>query len=620
MPNYQAESFYRWTIRQSIPDNTSVPFTLKVSKCPTLTAWLLTLSPNTSNEELIEYDGIDWTALTITVVKRGINPSSQALTTDWTDYNNSSFVNPHSQNSAIRGDVNHLHIIQDVWNLQEQIDDKLAIVGWLRSWMGASRQTVEIDSSWAEVTKAIVDWTSITSTETFRKRKADWTYEEIPFSVISANTWWVVTEDVFTETTITWGDLVWVVPEWLFKLTQELKTSTAIGTATLMDSVYIGSSKYFVVYHAGWTLYWRVASIDTSDAVTYWTATSIAVIASVSAKCTYLGSDKVVVAYTDTTSWSWNKNFISLIGTISWTWVSFWATLTQLLNASNTTVSTVWWIARVRDDAYAVVYDNWVWSWSTVWVNSVSWTTPVAWTNIISYAYWSTAYTTSIIWLSDNHIAVSEWLTVSWQTRSILYVITTWNTTVASSYQYQAASNGYWYMCKYSDTAFIRTNTWWSQVVLLSKPASWSTLDSVVLTSAGGNWYIPFRIGDYLWWLSNNAWTIIIKQRGATILTITSVWIPSANNINYANWRILSFSWATLIPNITNIMRAFYVGVAVDASWKYIPYWMSITKTWGNKGANAYLVNNALVTDTSTTTIVAWKWLNNSLLLLKDFM
>lgn len=142
MPNFPAESFYRWTIRQSIPDNTSVPFTLKVSKCPTLTAWLLTISPNTANEEIIEYDGIDAVSLTITVVKRWINPSTQALTTSWTDYNNTSFVHPHSQNSAIRGDVNHLHIIQGYGDLQDQIDDKLDIAWGLRTGLTANRITI----------------------------------------------------------------------------------------------------------------------------------------------------------------------------------------------------------------------------------------------------------------------------------------------------------------------------------------------------------------------------------------------------------------------------------------------------------------------------------------------
>lgn len=112
MTIYSAESFLRATIRQSTASNQSVPYTLKVSKIPTLTNWLLTISPNTSNEEIVEYDGVDGAALTITVIKNGINPSAQLLTTNWVDYNNPTYIKAHSQNDVIRGDVNHIHINQ----------------------------------------------------------------------------------------------------------------------------------------------------------------------------------------------------------------------------------------------------------------------------------------------------------------------------------------------------------------------------------------------------------------------------------------------------------------------------------------------------------------------------
>lgn len=46
------------------------------------------------------------------------------------------------------------------------------------------RMSLEIDSSNNEVKKPIWVWSSILSTETFRKLKADWTYEDIPYSFI----------------------------------------------------------------------------------------------------------------------------------------------------------------------------------------------------------------------------------------------------------------------------------------------------------------------------------------------------------------------------------------------------------------------------------------------------
>lgn len=55
----------------------------------------------------------------------GISPSTQSLTVDGTDYNNVTYKKSHSQNDSIRGDVNHLHIIQDYGSLQAQINTKV---------------------------------------------------------------------------------------------------------------------------------------------------------------------------------------------------------------------------------------------------------------------------------------------------------------------------------------------------------------------------------------------------------------------------------------------------------------------------------------------------------------
>lgn len=179
MSNYWSESFYRATIRQSIDSTQTVPFTLKVSKIPTLTTWLLTLSPNTANEELIEYNGVDGTALTITVVKMGISPSTQSLTVDGTDYNNVTYKKSHSQNDSIRGDVNHLHIIQDYGSLQAQINTKVNTAWWLRTGLTASA-IMRTDGAWTESADAIGSITPI-STDTVIMQRA-WDIVETPFS------------------------------------------------------------------------------------------------------------------------------------------------------------------------------------------------------------------------------------------------------------------------------------------------------------------------------------------------------------------------------------------------------------------------------------------------------
>lgn len=116
MPAYQSESFYRAKITTPILQGTAVPFTIVLSKLPTLATWLLTISPNTEYEEIVEYNNVVGADMTIDIIKRGIKPTSILLTTNTVDYNNTSFMRQHAQNDIIRGDVNHIHINQSIGN------------------------------------------------------------------------------------------------------------------------------------------------------------------------------------------------------------------------------------------------------------------------------------------------------------------------------------------------------------------------------------------------------------------------------------------------------------------------------------------------------------------------
>lgn len=132
MPTYAAESFYRAKISSSITSTQSVPITIAVSKLPTVTTWLLTISPNTEFEEIVEYGNINWTNMTIDITKRWIKPSSTLLTTDGVDYNNVAFMRSHTQNDIIRGDVNHIHVNQGIGNT----------VLATEAWVGISKLSV----------------------------------------------------------------------------------------------------------------------------------------------------------------------------------------------------------------------------------------------------------------------------------------------------------------------------------------------------------------------------------------------------------------------------------------------------------------------------------------------
>ena len=132
MTTYQAESFYRAKITSSITQAATCPITIRVSKLPSRSSWLLTISPNTEYEEIVEYANPNSTTMTIDITKRWINPSSTLLNTNGTDYNNTLYQKEHTQNDIIRGDVNHIHINQGIGNTQ------LASA----SWVGISKLSV----------------------------------------------------------------------------------------------------------------------------------------------------------------------------------------------------------------------------------------------------------------------------------------------------------------------------------------------------------------------------------------------------------------------------------------------------------------------------------------------
>lgn len=118
MTTYQAESFYRAKITSSITQAATCPITIRVSKLPNRSSWLLTISPNTEYEEIVEYSNPNSTNMTIDITKRWINPSATLLNTNGTDYNNTSYQKEHTQNDIIRWDVNHIHINQGIGNTQ----------------------------------------------------------------------------------------------------------------------------------------------------------------------------------------------------------------------------------------------------------------------------------------------------------------------------------------------------------------------------------------------------------------------------------------------------------------------------------------------------------------------
>lgn len=74
---FKTESFYRAKIQNSILSTTAPPFNVNVTELPALTNGLLTISPNTSFEEIVEYthSGTPGASGVISVTRRGIDPA-----------------------------------------------------------------------------------------------------------------------------------------------------------------------------------------------------------------------------------------------------------------------------------------------------------------------------------------------------------------------------------------------------------------------------------------------------------------------------------------------------------------------------------------------------------------
>ena len=618
MATYPAESFYRGTIRQSIANNTSVPFTLKVSKIPTLTSWLLTVSPNTANEEIIEYSGVDGTALTITVIKRGINPSTQTLTVDWTDYNNATYQKAHSQNDTIRGDVNHLHIIQDYGTLNSTKLDK----SWgLRDTMGASRWSLEIDATWAEVKKAIIDWTTISPSETLRKRKADWTYEEIPYSTLQADmalAWGGSYTITPYESGIVIGDAVALLKDWLFKCTSSNKSSTNITSSAITGfhwQVEVSSWKYVFFYSVWVNLFVRVWTL-VWDVITYWT--EIAVDSLTTANCTWwiakMWTDKFVVVYADANTASIARH---MAWTISGTTITLGSVQTQTHAAWY--ACTVSHVTRVRDDAYVAIYqslNNYI-----ARIHTISWTTITINTTTSIWSYNNNYWGVNVVYLSDNLV----WLTYSYYNGSAyvapvyIFAITPWWTTAATTYSWTL---WHWttyvqpYISRYWTDSYVMTLSWVNtNTFLIPKPAAWTTITIQTLFDNGASKFLPtLEVFDNVF-ATIDGTTLKVYQEATSLWTIAWITIYWLSTYQYSqqqfSWaRQVYIAWTNWTLRTINFANVFYIWFANSTTWWTTMRWV-ITKTWVIAWSIYYLQSDGTIAIYKTNTRVwIWVWTN----------
>lgn len=507
MTTYPAESFYRATIRQSILSTTSVPFTLKVSKIPTLTSWLLTLSPNTANEEIIEYSAVDWTALTITVSKRGIDPASQALTTDTVDYNDVAFMRSHSQNDAIRWDVNHLHIAQIDWyfNLSEN-----------------ETTTWNNTHSWAEVfTKSI----KVPSYADATARDAG-----IPSPANGM---------------LIYNTALWILQQYI----AWAWAAFASGTTPNADTTTAGKVEIATLAESDWwvAIWWTWASlVITPDKLAYfgdWSDWNVTISTN-----TTLTSDKYYNNLTVNTGITLDPAWYIIY--VAWT-LTLTGTAKIIRNGNNATnaawaVQGTWWAALATWTCWVCLgwYDWQVWG---AFITNVAWIAWVATTN--SYA---TTGTNSAAWVEWGGTSLLKWASASatqWllynKVLSITKLIAFFNSPqrAGSITQYTWLPSSWQSIAWASSSNAVAWASWWV----------WGNgwLIFIYANIIAGSWTIEAKWGNWWNWGNATAWAWPAGGGGwgswwqwGIVFLVYHTWTPYAITLTWGTWGTW-WAWAS---------------------------------------------------------------------------
>lgn len=109
MSKHNTQSFFRSRLQKPVLATDAVPFELSLSSLPAVADGYVSVSPNTENEEIMEYSAINATTSSITIIARGIDPTASTQTSN-TIYNKI-----HQPLDEVRGDINHLHVNELVY-------------------------------------------------------------------------------------------------------------------------------------------------------------------------------------------------------------------------------------------------------------------------------------------------------------------------------------------------------------------------------------------------------------------------------------------------------------------------------------------------------------------------
>lgn len=530
---------------------------------------------------------IDFTVTLNTALPVQTGKSRKVLKTNWTD--------------ADWGDKDDYVI--DSWSANAyvvSIPDLTSYTAWLHFAFKATNantgaSTINCNSLWVKSIKKnssadliandILAWQIV-------MLSYDWTNFQVVSTVPTPMTSVQIQETQYESTILPW-DAIWQTPDWIYQIKTEVSTSTALWWAnTYVWQCAISSWVYVLMYIVGWNATAVVATVSSADSVTYWTPINLWASASGSGWVALIDTNKVVFTFMDGSSTT-SHTATSVIWTISGTTISLWTPVNTVHTSWGANISSISSVFKVRSTAYGYVVRMRSWD-ANGWimqVNTISWTTITVWTTTNYGTFW-----TDIVgcYLADNTIAIAESASSN-NAKVYIYAINPSTSAISTTYTWTSVA---WstptnYICRYSDTEFVHTNSWSTACKLYTIPGGWSTLVETTLTANAASWYGVSAIYNWIFAVNTGS-TLIIKQRDSVINTISStpaypVWATDSENTFYSNGRMVWFTWATLVPQIINLAKSFMIWIASNTTWKFIVGKNLASKTWLIKWYRYYL-------------------------------
>lgn len=625
------ETWYRSTLSAKL---NATDITCSVAVAPTVTKGRMHIYKG-STHAWIKFTGVSWTTLTwVSFVSQTADPATSVTWQSFSAWTNIELVEMHDQmldkqeGGTIVGDMQFDGDVSTTVSLKVPVyadatarnagipspsngmiiyNEALGVLQQYIAWAWADNASgTTVNASTTVAGKVEI----ATQTEIDAGTDTGWTWAFLSVLPSQTLSLWTIADTQFESTIVAW-DIIGQTPDGIYEVKTEVLTSSALwGTNTYLGQCMVSTGVFCLMYLTGGNATWVIATVSSSDGVTYGTPLNLGACASGSWTVALIDTNKVVFVQTDWSSTT-SHTVTSTVCTISGTTLTAWTPLNAIHTSGGANVSTIGSVFKVRATAYGytVRMRNWDSNAWIVQVNTVSGTTITLGTNIANYG----TFSNDVVWcyLADNYVAVAE-NGSSNNAKVYVYLINSWGSTVTTTFTgtWVASSTPTSYICRYSATEFVYTNSGSTAMKVFTLPWAGTTLVETTLTANAGSGYAPVQLYDGIYALYTGT-TFIIKQRDVTIGTISGITalpngVSDCENIMYSNGRIVYFGWgATLIPQIINLARVFMLGVWYNSAWRFTTPKNVATKTGIVKWYRYYLQSDGSITNTLTLTNTA---------------